>query len=173
MLMSTLMPWRSKAKDDNGASTALSRLHDEVDHLFGRFFEDAFGAPMGVTGAMEWAPLLDVDETDDEIRVSAEIPGIDPKEFDISVTGNVLTISGEKKVERKEDEKEGDYRLYERRYGRFERSFVLPRHVDQEHVDARLQDGVLTVTLPKVEAAKPRKIAISGEGRQITSGEES
>ncbi|NIR42794.1 MAG: Hsp20 family protein [Gemmatimonadetes bacterium] len=163
--MSTLMPWRSKSNDDDGASTALSRLHDEVDHLFGRFFEDAFGVTPGMTaGDMGWAPLLDVSETDDEIRVSAEIPGIDPKEFDVSVTGNVLTISGEKKEE--SEERKGNVYRTERRFGTFRRSITLPDNVDTEKVSADYDRGVLTVHLPKTEKATAKRIPVSASKKK-------
>jgi len=160
MLMSTLIPWRNKSREeDNGATTALSRLHDEVDNLFSRFFEDPFGGTYGMTRQMAWAPLLDVSETDDEIQVSAEIPGIDPKEFDIAVTGNVLTISGEKKEE--SEERKGNVFRSERRFGSFRRSITLPDTVDTEKVSADYDRGVLTVHLPKTEKAAAKRIPVS------------
>jgi HSP20 family protein len=160
MLMSTLIPWRSKNREeDNGAATALSRLHDEVDQLFGRFFDDPFGGTFGLTREAGWAPLLDVSETDDEIQVSAEIPGIDPKEFDISVTGNVLTISGEKREE--SEERKGNVYRAERRFGSFRRSITLPDSVDTEKVSADYDRGVLTVHLPKTEKAAAKRIPVS------------
>jgi HSP20 family protein len=108
---------------------------------------------------MAWAPLLDVSETDDEIQVSAEIPGIDPKEFDISVTGNVLTISGEKKEE--SEERKGNVFRSERRFGSFRRSITLPDSVDTEKVSADYDRGVLTVHLPKTEKAAAKRIPVS------------
>lgn len=160
MLMSTLIPWRSKDREeDNGATTALSRLHDEVDHLFSRFFDDPFGGTLGSTGDAVWAPLLDVSEMDDEIQVRAEIPGIDPKEFDISVTGNILTISGEKREE--SEERKGNVYRAERRFGSFRRSVTLPENVDTEKVSADYDRGVLTVHLPKSEKAVAKRIPVS------------
>jgi len=79
-------------------------------------------------------------------------------------------VSGEKKEERKEGEGDGNYRLYERRYGRFERSFVLPQHADANKVDASYDNGVLAITFPKVEEAKPRRIEIRGAGQELKSG---
>jgi HSP20 family protein len=111
----------------------------------------------------------EVVESDEELRFNMEIPGVRLEDIDLTVENNILTVSGEKKEERKEGENEGSYRLYERRYGRFERSFVLPQHADASRVDARYDNGVLTVTFPKVEEAKPRRIEIRGAGHELGS----
>jgi HSP20 family protein len=109
----------------------------------------------------------EVVETNEELRFNLEIPGVRLEDIDLTVENNVLTVSGEKKEERKEGEDEGSYRLYERCYGRFERSFVLPQHADAGRVDARYENGVLTVTFPKAEEAKPRRIEIKGSGQEL------
>ncbi|MEJ2185926.1 MAG: Hsp20/alpha crystallin family protein [Gemmatimonadota bacterium] len=111
----------------------------------------------------------EVVESDEELRFNMEIPGVRLEDIDLTVENNILTVSGEKKEERKEGENAGSYRLYERRYGRFERSFVLPQHADASRVDARYDNGVLTVTFPKVEEAKPRRIEIRGAGHELGS----
>ncbi|MEJ2071800.1 MAG: Hsp20/alpha crystallin family protein [Syntrophobacterales bacterium] len=92
----------------------------------------------------EFAPAVDIKETDTEIVVKAEVPGIDAKEINISVTGEVLTIKGEKKSEK--EEKEENYHLVERSYGSFSRSLVLPAAVDLDKIEAKYDKGVLTVT---------------------------
>jgi len=107
-----------------------------------------------------WAPVVDVKETADEIMVRAELPGLEPKDVNVSVQDGVLTISGEKQNEREEGKADTNYHLLERRYGRFERSFTLPRTVSAGGVKAEFQNGVLNVTLPKAEEAKPRKIEV-------------
>jgi HSP20 family protein len=109
-------------------------------------------------------------ESNEELRFNMEIPGVRLEDIELTVENNILTVSGEKKEERKEGENEGSYRLYERRYGRFERSFVLPQHADASKVDARYDNGVLTVTFPKVEEAKPRRIEIRVGGHELGEG---
>ena len=126
----------------------------EIDRVFDRFF----GQANGVVGP--WSPVVDVRETKDAIEVVAELPGLRPEDVEVNVENNVLTIAGEKKQEVTERSPEAEYHLVERRCGRFERSFTLPRSVDAEHIGARFEHGLLTVMLPKAEAAKPRRVEI-------------
>ena len=105
-----------------------------------------------------WVPPVDILEEADAIRIMAEVPGIDPKDVKISVEGNVLTIHGTKQ-QIAEQRTERVHR-YERTYGAFERTFTLPATVDANNIKAGYEHGVLTVTLPKVEQAKPRQIAV-------------
>ncbi len=112
------------------------------------------------------APSADVMETQEEIRVMVELPGMRREDVEVSLENNVLTISGEKKEERQEGGKDDRRHLSERRYGRFSRSFVLPQEVEQDGVQATFEDGVLGVTIPKSEKAKPRRIEIRGGGEQ-------
>ncbi|HUU21233.1 MAG TPA: Hsp20/alpha crystallin family protein [Phycisphaerae bacterium] len=133
----------------------LARLHDEINTLFGRFFEDwPFMPARGET----WWPAMDVADEEDKIVIKAELPGVNADDIDISVVNNILTLSGEKKetAERKEEK----YWHVERYYGSFRRDITLPATVDAEAVEADYHDGVLTVTLPKTEKAKPRKITV-------------
>jgi HSP20 family protein len=111
-----------------------------------------------VTGA--WYPVVDVREATDELVLQAELPGLRSEDVSVGVENGVLTISGEKKQQTEEGQEGSDYHLVERRYGRFERSFTLPRSVDAQKVQAEFANGVLTVTLPKAEAAKPRRIEV-------------
>jgi HSP20 family protein len=124
-----------------------------VDRVFDRFF--GANQMMG-----PWAPAVDVRETKDAIEVVAELPGMRSEDVEVNVENNVLTIAGEKKQEVTEGNPESEYHLTERRCGRFERSFTLPRSVDAEKIGARFDAGLLTVTLPKAEAAKPRRVEI-------------
>lgn len=107
------------------------------------------------------APETDVVETEREIRVHVEMPGLKRENIEVDVENNVLTIRGEKREERTEGQ-EGRYHLAERRWGTFARSFVLPRDVDAENIQAAFDDGVLTVRIPKSEKARRRKIDIGG-----------
>lgn len=129
----------------------------ELDRVLDRFFTP------GTTTMSAWTPAVDVRESADEIRVRAELPGLTREDIQVNIENNVLTIAGEKKAEVNEQE-EGDWHLVERRYGRFERSFTLPRTVDAQGIAATFQDGILTVTLPKAEEAKPRRIEIAVHG---------
>jgi HSP20 family protein len=126
-------------------------IRDEFDRLLGR-------RDTQVTSG--WCPVVDVRETTNELVLQAELPGISPDDVDVSVENGVLSITGEKRAEVREGEEGGDFHLVERRYGRFERRFTLPRSVDAEKVSAEFRDGLLTVTLPKAEAAKPRRIEV-------------
>jgi HSP20 family protein len=105
-----------------------------------------------------WAPSCDIYEEGDSIVVKAELPGVEKSDIDVQVENNVLTLRGERKRE-KEVKSENLYRT-ERFYGAFSRSFTLPVTVDTEKIQAEYKDGVLQVTLPKVDAAKPRRINV-------------
>jgi HSP20 family protein len=143
-----LMEWRPFRE--------VSRLRREMDRLW----DDYFGS--GRRGLQplqpEFAPAVDVKETAEAVVVKAEVPGMDAKEINISVTGDVLTIKGEKKSER--EEKEENYHLVERSYGSFSRSLTLPAAVDLDNIEAKYDQGVLTVTCPKKEEIKPKAIEI-------------
>lgn len=106
----------------------------------------------------QWAPRVDVRETDDALLVQAELPGISKKDVHLEVKDGVLTLTGERRYEK--DVKEENVHRVERAYGRFSRSFSLPSNVDPNKVDASMKDGVLEVRLPKSESAKPKAIAI-------------
>jgi HSP20 family protein len=136
--MQSLMPW-----------TGMSTLRRDMDRLFDRFFERRWDE-MPLLG--EWAPSLDVSETKDALVVKAEIPGIDPKDIEVSLQEGLLTIKGEKKQEK--EEKDERHHLIERSYGAFARSVRLPVGVEGSKVQASFKDGLLTVTLPKTPAAK-------------------
>ena len=138
-----------------GAINGLQIFRRQIDRLF-----DDFAAPMLGFGNGELLPEMDYAETDKDIVVTAELPGVDAKDVDISLTDGALTIRGEKKSER--DERKANYRLTERSYGSFERSMRLPDGIDAEKAKAEFEKGVLKVTLPKSEAmrAKSRKIEI-------------
>lgn len=134
------------------AFSARRELDRMLDRVVGARARDFDGAT--------WAPPVDVRETQDDIRVQVELPGLAPENVDVQLENNVLTISGEKKQSAEEGAEDGTYHLIERRYGRFERSFQVPASVDAGRVSARFDHGVLTVHLPKVETAKPRRVPV-------------
>jgi len=134
----------------------LFNIRNDFDRMLGRG-ETQVGAG--------WCPAVDVHETKDELVLQAELPGLTPEDVELNVENGVLTISGEKKQERQEGEEGSDYHLVERRYGRFERRFSLPRSVDPDKVKAEFANGMLNITLPKAEAAKPRRIQIKSSAK--------
>ncbi len=125
--------------------------------FFDRFGEN-FDLPSLFEDGKSWVPAFDISETDKEYMVTAEIPGINVKDLDVTLSEGILTVKGEKKQE-KEDNGENYHRV-ERTYGSFQRSFRIPEKVEAETVDAAYKDGVLKLTLKKAEAIKPKKIEI-------------
>ena len=132
-------------------------LRREMERLLERFAEP-FGEPFEMA-AGDWAPKLDVSETKDAMVVTAEMPGVDPKEIEIMLTGDLLTLKGEKESEEKEER----YHRVERTYGAFLRSVRLPVAVDGSKVTATFKNGVLVVTLPKTPASKGTTIPVKAE----------
>lgn len=139
------------------AGNDLARLHRDMDDLFGTFFGNW---PTFQSEKTVW-PAMDVADDENQITVKAEVPGCNAEDIDISVHGSVLTISGEKKHE--EEKKEKGYYHIERSYGSFSRQINLPAEVEQNKIDAAYKNGVLTITLPKAEKAKPVKIKVKGQ----------
>ena len=146
-------------------SPAFNRVPvDPFDRLFDSLVG---GGGTRASGNLMRAPETDVVETEREIRVITEMPGLKRENIEIDVENNVLTLRGEKREERTEGEN-GKYHLAERRYGTFTRSFVLPRDVDADNISASFSDGVLTVTIPKSERARRRRIEVAGAQAQNT-----
>lgn len=125
-----------------------------------RMFEDFFGKePNAGESSLSWYPSVDIKETKDEFVLMAEVPGMSKDDIKINISENTLTIKGEKKEEKKEDDH--NYHRVERRYGTFQRSFTLPTQIKGDKVKAAYKDGVLTITMPKKEEVKPKEIPIS------------
>jgi HSP20 family protein len=135
-------------------------LRREMERVFDRF--ESLWEPAG-TMSGNWAPTLDVAETKEAMVVTAEMPGVDPKEIAITLTGDLLTLKGEKGKEVTEGGKEDRYLRVERSYGAFLRSVRLPMAVDGSKVTATFKNGVLVVTLPKTPAAKGTTIPVKAE----------
>mgnify|MGYP003574679417 FL=1 len=114
-------------------------------------------------GLSRWNPATNVEETEDELLLSAELPGMTIEDIEIEVKNNVLTVQGEKKDE-KEEREDRRYHLWERSFGSFKRTFTLPRTVVTDEISAEFKDGILSVRLPKAPEAKSRKISIKAEG---------
>ena len=157
--MKQLLPrkWRQ------GIEPPIAGFQREMNRLMESFLgrDDSLAARIlfGMQG--EWAPSMDVTETENSLIVKAEVPGLAKNDIEVAVTGDTLTISGEKKDERKQTK--GNYRMVERRYGSFRRSVTLPPGVDADKTQAEFKNGVLTITAPKTEETRPKKIAVRGE----------
>jgi len=125
-----------------------------------RLFDSFFGRPATVaTGERMWAPLLDVSETKDDLVVSFDLPGVSEKDVSVSITGDMLSVKGERRVQRELTDE--SYHRMERVHGKFERSIQLPMTVQADKVKASYRDGVLEIKLPKAEEVKPKEIKIN------------
>jgi HSP20 family protein len=148
-MIATLIP-RTWAHSRNGL---------QLNHVLDELFADAFGtAPQPSAAPAVWGPALEGYEKDGNIVVRADLPGVDPAQVEVSLDGDTLTISGERKSE-SESSKNGSH-VNEVRYGSFRRSVTVPEGIDPERVTARYTNGVLEVTLPMPVAAQPRKVAV-------------
>ena len=137
----------------------LSMLQDRMNRLFddaGRTWRN--DEPAATTS---WSPAVDIFETEGEIVVKAELPGMDRKDITLHLENNVLTLKGERRFEK--DTKDENYHRIERSYGVFSRSFSIPATVDEEKIRADYKDGVLNIVLPKKEQARPKQIKIATE----------
>lgn len=161
-----LVPWKTKrAGQQNGdefVDAPLARFRSEMDQLFNRFLGrdwDLVGSGFtGYSGLGEWMPSLDVTESDKEVTVRAEVPGVDPKDLDITVSGNVLTISGEKK---ETTERKGESFFHsERHFGRFRRTLQLDCPVDSSSVSAAHKNGVVEIRMNKQPDRSAKRIEV-------------
>ncbi|MEM8856712.1 MAG: Hsp20/alpha crystallin family protein [Chloroflexota bacterium] len=151
--MTTLVRWNP--------NRSIRRMHTDIDRLMESFFETPRATP-----SKNWGLALDVVETDNEYAVSAVVAGLKRDDIEITIEEGVLAISGEfinefEKTDDNEDDNSVRYHLRERRYGSFSRKLRLPKDVDVEAISAKQEDGILNITLPKSEAAQPKKITVS------------
>ena len=146
---------------------SLFNLHNQM----GRFFGDLLSSndSESTEENSSWLPTVDISENDSGFEIHAELPGVAQEDVQVSVTDNLLTIKGEKNQKRETENK--SYHRVERRYGTFQRSFTLPRHVDTGSIKADYKDGILTLTIPKAEEAKPKEIQIGVQSASGTSEE--
>jgi HSP20 family protein len=145
-----LTPWTS----DLGSE--LTHMQREMNRMLDTFFRGGT-VDDGSLGSF-WTPAVDIREQNDAYLVEVELPGLSKDDVKITMENNILTIQGEKKQEK--EEKRGDYHRTERVYGSFQRSFTLPSSVKNDKIEAQYKNGILTVTLPKVEEAKPKAIEV-------------
>lgn len=134
----------------------LMGLQDDMGMMFDEFFGD--GKKMRELGLTRWHPRVDITEEDNRYELTADLPGMRREDIKVEVRDNVLTLRGEKKME--EEKKDKNYRLSERYYGEFTRTFTLPENVDRNAIDAEFKDGVLHLSIPKTEKAKPKQIEV-------------
>ena len=146
----------------------MRQLSREMDRLMDSFFDRGFGSLLRESGSREdewepralWTPQIDVQQRNDAVVVRADLPGVRKEDVQVEVEDDALIISGQRREEREAGGDDDGYRLVERSYGSFYRSIPLPQGANPDEIAATMRDGVLTVTLPVPEAARPRKIAI-------------
>jgi len=150
--MKSLLPRRLRHEIEQPLESFQREMSRLVESFFGPEAPSFHGA---------WAPSMDVAETENDVVVKADVPGMTADDINVTLAGNVLTISGEKKDERKESK--GSYSVVERRYGKFQRSVTLPAGIDSEKAQAEFKNGVLSITIPKTEETRAKKIPVKGE----------
>jgi HSP20 family protein len=159
--MKNLVPWKKKAEELSSAEetgSPFALLQRQMNNLFDDFFKGGGRGVSLLNSEPDWfrtAPGFEVSETDDEVRVKAEMPGMEEEDIEVTLDENILTIRGEKKAET--EEKKRSYYVSELHYGEFQRSIPLPAGIDQDKVKARFKKGVLTLTLPKTEQAQSQR----------------
>ena len=141
-------------------SSPIFGLRREIDRLF----EDTFARD-----GNSWTPAVDIKENESEIRVDVELPGLNPDDVEITAENGVLTVRGEKRIERKEGD-ETRFQVVERVYGSFLRTFQLPQGIDEDQIKAEFNNGVLALHIPKTALPQPKRIEISTTGQQKQQG---
>ncbi len=150
------MKWGLATRKNNQNNSSLDAFHRDID----RVFDDFFSFTPSTFFESQWIPSIDVSEDEKAITVKAEVPGIDEKNINVILEENVLTISGEKQEERKDEDRKRNYVMSERRFGSFSRSIALPDGIKADQIKADFSKGVLTVRIPKEESARPKRIQI-------------
>ncbi len=151
----SLIRW-NPVRDLTTFPSGVLNMQREMNKMFDSFFRGSTGDEFMNLSA--WTPAADIAEHDDAFVVKAELPGLTKEDVKITVRDNVLTIQGEKKQE--SESKESNYRSIERTYGSFQRSFTLPTSIKSDKIDASFKDGVLSITMPKAEDARPKQIEV-------------
>lgn len=154
---------RTPTVQDQAGADPFYRLHREMNRLFDEAFS-GFGLPAAFGGSFAGAgaPSIDVRETDETYEIEADLPGVEEDDINVELADNVLTLRGEKRYEREDEDKKGGYHVMERSYGSFARSIPLPFDVDSDAVEAVFKNGVLKLSIPKPPeiAAKTKKISV-------------
>jgi HSP20 family protein len=157
-----------KKREPSLSNGGLARLRDEMDRTFDRFFNEPWGLGLIEPKSLRaegWFPPMDVSETDDEVTIRAETPGIAAKDLDISISGTMLTISGEKQEQ--EEKKDENYYQCECRYGSFRRMIDLPDTIDPDKVTADSDNGVVTIRVAKKPGAKTKKVEVKPTSKKV------
>ena len=152
-----LTPWKKRTGVACHPASPSSFWGKDFEHLWSSLWNDAWPT---ADGERVWSPSLELTETEEELRLRAELPGVDPKDVEITLDGDHLTVSGKKEAS-KESEKE-NCRYSERSYGAFRRTLALPVEVQADSAEANHKDGVLTITLKKEPKVTPKKIPVKG-----------
>lgn len=150
MSLVRFQPWR-----------VLSDIQDQIDDLFEQSHPQEGGARELTQSGVHWQPRVDIKDQKDKFLIMAEIPGVDPKDIDVSMEDGVLTIQGS--TEDKHEDKDDNYVRIERFKGSFYRQFNLPQSADQDNISARSNQGVLEVTIPKVQQKESKKVEVKSE----------
>jgi HSP20 family protein len=168
----SLIPFRGKQSRPIAEPSSLAALRSEIDRLFDSFVRGPLGSvewPFGGEG--KWAPAVDVAEDEDALTIRAEVPGVEPDDLSVTLLGNQLVVSGEKKEST--ERKEKGFAQSESRYGSFRRTVSLPEEVDAEKVEAHCANGVLTIKLKKIKPTPPKRIEVkappSGPAKRTSS----
>jgi HSP20 family protein len=140
-------------------SAPVFGLRREIDRLF----DDTFGRGDGASG---WSPAVDIRETEQELCLELELPGIKPEQVELTAENGVLTVKGEKRSERKEGNENDRYHVVERAYGSFMRSFQLPQGIDESKIQADYNNGILSIHIPKAALPQPHRIQIGNTNNQ-------
>lgn len=153
-----LIPWKGKREAIRPEDNPLEDIRAEVEHMFERFFEypRAFGFPG--FGETSYQPAIDIAESEREVLIRAELPGLTPDDFQVDVTGNQLLLAGEKREAI--ESQEADRFYGECHFGRFQRTLPLPEGIDTDRAEADFTNGVLTLRIPKLKSVQARKIKV-------------
>lgn len=158
----TLIPWKSKRGAEKDEATSVAQLRTEMDRVFERFIRTPWSAFDEAASSWlpgwTWAPSMDLTESKDDVVLTLEVPGVDPKDLEISLSGRTLSITGEKREDSVERNK--SFHRMERRYGSFRRTVELPTQVDKSSIDADYKNGVLTVKAKKTGISEGKRIEI-------------
>ncbi len=139
---------------------------NSLQEHFNRLFESSFPGRSSESAVTTWAPAVDIQETENELVLKADLPGLDEKDIDVRIENNTLTVRGERKFEKQVNE--DNYLRVERSYGSFSRSFTLPNSINTEAIHAEYKNGVLTVQLPKRAESKPKQVKVNVEATNGT-----
>lgn len=164
-----IIPWRRHREplalvEPTAPATAIQRFREEMDRMFDEFFNNRWASTEPFTATTrEWLPALDVEDAEDRIIIRAEVPGITPEDVHVTISGNMLTISGEK--QETAERRNGECWHSERRFGSFKRMIELPGDIDAQSVNAEHVNGVLTITVNRKPGAKPRAVPVKVAAR--------